>query len=70
MSELNNALEKVVAVGVGSSVITSAALLLTKVDQDYLTNTLTNNVFSLGGYGMLGSVLGAWTWYNYRNSSD
>lgn len=70
MSELNNSLEKVVAVGVGSSVLTSAALLLTKVDQKYLTNTLTNNVFSLGGYGMLGSAIGAWTWYKFRNSSD
>lgn len=70
MSELNNSLEKVVAVGVGSSVLTSSALLLTKLDQNYLTNTLTNNVFTLGMYGMIGSALGAWSWYKFRNNLD
>tara|TARA_Y100000817_G_C16725928_1_gene485719 strand:- start:147 stop:362 length:216 start_codon:yes stop_codon:yes gene_type:complete len=70
MSELQNSVEQVVSVGVGSSLVTGAALLVTKVDKKYLTNTLTNNVFSLSAYSMLGSVLGAYAWYSFRNTDS
>ena len=36
MSELQNSVEQVVSVGVGSSLVTGAALLVTKVDNKYL----------------------------------
>ena len=70
MSELQNSVEQVVSVGVGSSLVTGAALLVTKVDKKYLTNTLTNNVFSLSAYSMLGGVLGAYAWYSFRNTDS
>tara|TARA_Y100000816_G_C25929017_1_gene484452 strand:- start:51 stop:245 length:195 start_codon:yes stop_codon:yes gene_type:complete len=63
MDNLQNSVEKVVAVTTGAAVVSSLGLLLSKHNSLY-PYTETNS--SLAVYGALGSVLGSTLWFSFR----
>ena len=63
MDNLQNSVEKVVAVTTGAAIVSGIGLLLSKHNSLY---PYTETSSSLAVYGALGSVLGSTVWFTFR----
>ena len=63
MGDLQNSVEKVVAVSTGTALISSLGLFFSR--RNTLYPYIESNT-SLALYGALGSVVGSWAWFNFR----
>ena len=63
MGDLQNSVEKVVAVTTGSALVSSIGLFLSRHNTFY---PYTESNSSLAVYGALGSVIGSYVWFNFR----
>ena len=58
--------EKAASVGFFASIVSASAVLATK----FMSNenrSVVDNHYSLATYGMVGSALGSFLWFRYRN---
>lgn len=68
MTDIQSTAEKAFAVGVGSTFVAGAGSLIPNNIIAYIPEA-SHNVFSLSAFGALGSVIGAYVWFAYRNQN-
>ena len=71
MTDIQPTVEKALAVGVGSALVSGIGSLIPKHGISYVPE-VSHNALSLSTFGALGSALGAYVWFAYRkqNAND
>ena len=68
MTDIQSTVEKALAVGVGSALVAGTCSLIPRHGVSYIPE-VHHNVFSLSTFGALGSAIGAYVWFAYRNQN-
>ena len=68
MTDIQSTVEKALAVGVGSALVAGTGSLIPKHGVSYVPE-VSHNFLSLSTFGALGSALGAYVWFAYRNQN-
>ena len=64
MTDIQPTVEKALAVGVGSALVSGVGSLIPKHGVSYVE--VSHNMLSLSTFGALGSALGAYVWFTFR----
>tara|TARA_Y100000816_G_C25610989_1_gene326765 strand:+ start:187 stop:402 length:216 start_codon:yes stop_codon:yes gene_type:complete len=65
MTDIQPTVEKALAVGVGSALVSGVGSLIPKHGISYVPE-VSHNMLSLSTFGALGSALGAYVWFTFR----
>jgi hypothetical protein len=68
MTDIQSTVEKALVIGVGSAVVAGTGSLIPRHGVSYIPE-VHHNVFSLSSFGALGSAIGAYIWFTYRNQN-
>lgn len=68
MTDIQSTVEKAIAVGIGSALVAGTGSLIPRHNVSYMPD-VTHNIFSLSTFGALGSAIGAYVWFAYRNQN-
>ena len=69
MTDIQNTVEKALAVGVSSALVSGVGSLIPKHGVSSLPE-VSHNVYSLSTFGAIGSAISAYVWYTFRKQPN